>query len=99
MKSTKFLFNCNSAVLQDPIVDFSKRFFSNVLVAVLDDLRTHEELRAAVNVSESFAASVDDEAKQSAFSFHVSCRKLKEVLNLSLKERLECVVGPADNPK
>lgn len=54
---------------------------------------------AAIDVSESFTASVDDEPKQSALSFHVSWRKLKEVLNLPLKERLEGIVRPADDPK
>lgn len=54
---------------------------------------------AAIDVSESFAASVDDEPKQSALSFHVSWRKLKEILNLPFKERLEGIVRPADDPK
>ena len=56
-------------------------------------------MSAAIDVSESFAASVNNESKQSAFSFHVSRRKLKEVLNLSLEERLEGIVRSADDPK
>lgn len=99
MKSTELLLNCNSIVLRDPIEHFSKWFFGDVLVAVLDELRTDEQLGAAIDVSESFAAPVDDEPKQSALSFHVSWRKLKEVLNLPLKERLEGIVRPADDPK
>lgn len=54
---------------------------------------------AAIDVSESFAASVDDEPEQSALSFHISWWKLKEVLNLPLKEWLEGIVRSADDPK
>lgn len=99
MESAELLLNCNSIVLQDPIVDLSKWFLGDVLVAVLDELRTDEELCAAIDVSESFAASIDDKPKQSTLSFHVSWRKKKEVLNLPLKEGLEGIIWPADDSK
>ena len=56
-------------------------------------------MRAAIDVSESFTTSVDNEPKQSALRFNISRRKSKEVLNLPLEERLEGIIRPADDPE
>lgn len=59
MYFVKFIFNKALIVFGHPVIDLEQRFFSYVLVGIVNDLLAHEKLCAAINVSESFAATIN----------------------------------------
>ena len=86
-------------VLIDPIHHFIQFLLDYLLVGVCYDILVDVELGAAVDISESFATTIDDQVQETAFFKDISFNVL-EILNLVLQEGREQIVEmPANDPE
>lgn len=80
-------------------VHLGEGLFGNILIAMRDYLRVHEQLSAPVNVSKSFAAPINGETQDGALCLHICAFHISEIIQLRDQERFKGSVVSTDDPQ
>jgi hypothetical protein len=80
-------------------VHLGQGLLGNILIAMRNYLRIHEQLRAAVNVSKSLTAPVNSQTQDSTFRIHIYNFHIPKVIQLRYQKGLKGSVVPAYDPQ